>query len=74
MGTGYPELEAWSRDWLRCIGKLFHLAKRRRAVWQPDLPLAAQGPEFQAVQQRLEQAFASLLGRARRELERLAGQ
>ena len=74
VGTGYPELEAWSRDWLQRIGKLFHLAKRRRAVWQPELPLAAQGPEFQAVQQRLEQAFASLLGRARRELERLASQ
>ncbi len=67
-------LEAWSRDWLRCIGQLFHLAKRRRAVWQPDLPLAAQRAEFQAVQQRLEQAFASLLGRARRELPRLASQ
>ncbi len=72
VGTGYPELEAWSRDWLRCIGQLFHLAKRRRAVWQPELPLAEQGPEFQALQQRLEQAFASLLGRARRELEQLA--
>ena len=72
MGTGFPELKEWSRGWLRSIGELFHLARKRREAWEPGLPLAEQGAAFQALQGQLERAFERLLQRARQELECLA--
>ena len=66
IGTGYPELQAWSEGWIKRIGRVFHLERRRQA-WQPGLPLERQRPEFDSLQQQLQAAVDELFRSARKE-------
>ena len=67
IGTGYPELQAWSEGWIERIGHVFHLERRRRQAWQPGLPLERQSAEFDSLQQQLQAAVEELFQSARKE-------
>ena len=73
-GTGFPELQSWSEDWMERIGTVFHLAKLRRQAWKPDLPLDGQEPTFRQRQKELEAAFEALFQRAREEMVMVCSQ
>ena len=58
--AGQPALQEWGDSWLERIGRLFHLAKLRRAAWQADRPLDAQPPQCAAHHQALDRTLAAL--------------
>ncbi len=69
--AGLPDLQAWVDSWLERIGRLFHLAKLRRAAWQADRPLAAQTPAFAAHHQALASTLDALFEDAAEDLSAL---
>lgn len=64
----YPQLESWKECWLKRIGKLYHLHKRRQAHWDSSKSLADQNGSFARVQGLLERAAERMKGQFEREL------
>jgi len=56
----WPILNDWMLDWVEQIGALYALNKQRLAVWDEACLPQEQSPEFQAYQQRLEQAVQQM--------------
>ena len=66
--TQYKQLESWMRRWLKRIGTLYHLQKRRQAHWDSSKSLADQNGSFARVQGSLERAAEKMKGQFEREL------
>lgn len=66
-----PSLEAWGEGWLERIGGLYALNAARLEAWDPEQPLEAQGPAFQALHKALVQALDEVFEAGRKELGEL---
>jgi transposase len=56
----WPARATWMHAWVEAIGELDHLNGQRLAVWDEELPLDRQSPQFQARQQVLSDRLAAM--------------
>ena len=71
LGRKRSQLREWADDVVDRIGQLYRINRSRLALWDPQRPLAEQGADFQAQQERLQTALAGLFEHAEKERERL---
>ena len=64
----WSTLNAWMLSWVEAIGELYRLNDQRLAMWEEDLPLAAQSPVFHRRHQALVDRLAHLAARRDQQL------
>jgi transposase len=70
IANSYPALMNWSSKWVRDIGKIYHLNKKRLLHWDRAKPLSQQNPQFQKYHKSLVRHLKRMKKNAEKELSR----